>query len=65
MRVEPVDDELARQAGELLAATGSRDAVDAIVVASAARRRDDVVTSDRMDIASLAEHVPGVNVVRA
>jgi hypothetical protein len=65
MRIEPVDDELARQAGELLAATGSRDAVDAIVVASAARRRDDVVTSDRMDIASLAAHVPGVNVVRA
>ena len=65
MRVDPVDDDLARRAGELLAATSTRDAVDGIVVASAARRGDDVVTSDRVDIARLAAHVSGVNVVKA
>jgi predicted nucleic acid-binding protein len=65
MRVDPVDEDLARRAGELLAATGTRDAVDAIVVASAARRGDDVVTSDRVDIARLAAHVSDVSVVKA
>jgi predicted nucleic acid-binding protein len=63
--VEPVDEPLAREAGLLCAATGSRDAVDAIVVASAARHGGIVVTSDPQDIAQLAQHVTGVAIAVA
>lgn len=59
-RVEVTDDELARAAGELLAAAGTDDAVDAIVIAGAARRGDIVVTSDVDDLGRLAAHVKGV-----
>lgn len=59
-KVEPVDDELAREAGKLCGKAGTTDAVDAIVVASAARRRGTIVTSDRDDIARLARHTRGV-----
>lgn len=58
--VEPVDDDLARQAGELCAAAGTSDAVDAIVVASAARRASTIATSDLVDLARLAESAKGV-----
>lgn len=59
-RVEVTDNELARAAGELLAATGTDDAIDAIVIAGAARRGDIVVTSDVDDLGRLAAHVKGV-----
>jgi predicted nucleic acid-binding protein len=58
--VEAVDDDLARAAGVLCAKTGTRDVVDAIVVATAARRHGIVVTSDGDDISRLARHVRGV-----
>jgi hypothetical protein len=61
-RVEPVDERLAREAGALCGRVGTADAVDAIVVASAARRQEPVVTSDPNDIAHLAAHVDGVEV---
>lgn len=63
-RIEAVDSDLARRAGELCAAARTRDAVDAIVVASAARRRSTVVTSDVGDIARLAACTKGVGVHR-
>jgi hypothetical protein len=62
-RIEPTDDALARAAGQLCARADRHDAVDAIVVASAARRGDAVVTSDAGDIGALATHVEGVAVV--
>jgi hypothetical protein len=62
-RVEPVDERLARKAGALCGRAGTADAVDAIVVASAARRQEPVVTSDPADIALLAAHVDGVDVI--
>ena len=51
---------LAERAGELLATTGGSNAVDAMVVASAAQRGDIVVTSDPDDLRALAEAAPGV-----
>lgn len=60
--IEETDEAMARHAGELLAAAGVDDAVDAIVVASAARRRDVVWTSDPEDITALAAATPDVAV---
>jgi hypothetical protein len=62
-RKEDVDEELAKAAGALCAASKTDDAIDAIVVASAARRGDRVLTADPGDIARLADHVAGVRVV--
>jgi predicted nucleic acid-binding protein len=62
-RVEPVDERLAKAAGVLCGRTGTADVVDAIVVASAARRGDAVVTTDPDDITALATHAPGVSVI--
>lgn len=62
--VEPLDVGLARTAGELLGATGMKDAVDASVVASAARRGDVVLTSDAGDISKLAAALPHVVVLQ-
>jgi predicted nucleic acid-binding protein len=61
--IEPLDDRLARVAGEALAATGRSNAVDAIVMASAALRGDVVYTSDVGDLTALAEHFPSVRVL--
>lgn len=61
--VEPTTLDLARAAGELCAAAGTNDAVDAIVVASAARRGDTVWTSDPGDLEHLAAHVDDVTIV--
>ena len=60
--LEPLVPELAKQAGLLLARTGKSNAVDAIVIASAAQRGDLVVTGDRSDLAELAAEVDGVTV---
>lgn len=50
--VRPVDEAAARRAGELLAAAGTSDAVDALLVATA-RPGDSIVTSDPEDIGQL------------
>lgn len=61
-RIEVTDSDLARAAGELCAAAGSDDPVDAILVAGAARRHDVVLTTDRRDVAVLAAETEGVAV---
>jgi predicted nucleic acid-binding protein len=53
---------LAERAGELLAEAGGANAVDAIVVASAAQRGDIVVTGDPYDLRTLARTVRGVTI---
>jgi len=52
--VDVVDEVLARRAGELLAAAGGSATVDALVVASAARRGDLLLTADPDDMRPLA-----------
>jgi hypothetical protein len=51
--VEVLDEAAAKRSGELLAASRTSDAVDAIVVAGAVRRGDAIVTSDPDDIRRL------------
>lgn len=51
--VEPLDDLLARQAGQLCGVTGTRDVVDASVVLCARARNHGVVTSDPDDLRRL------------
>jgi predicted nucleic acid-binding protein len=63
LRVESVDTELARAAGEALALVRSASAVDALVMASAARRGDVVYTSDFEDLDRLRSHFRGVRVL--
>lgn len=60
--LEPLTPELAKRAGELLARTGRANAVDATVIASAAQRKDIVVTGDLGDLRELAAHAQGVSV---
>jgi predicted nucleic acid-binding protein len=60
--VEPLTDELARRAGELLARTGTSNTVDATVAVSAAQRGDIIVTSDPDDIQRFADDLPVVRV---
>jgi predicted nucleic acid-binding protein len=60
--VEPVDEVLARRAGELLGRTGTDDPVDAIVAQSAARRGDTVLTSDPSDMQRLADDLGTIRV---
>jgi predicted nucleic acid-binding protein len=63
VRVEPLDTSLAQAAGEALASLKGAGAVDAVVMASAARRGDIVYTSDVTDLEKLARHFPGVRVL--
>lgn len=51
--VEPLEEPLAREGGQLLARAGAADIVDASVVAGARARGDAVVTSDRSDLRRL------------
>ena len=60
--LEALTPELAQRAGELLAATGRSNAVDATVVASAALRGDIIPTGDTADLRELARLVRGVSV---
>jgi predicted nucleic acid-binding protein len=60
--VEPVTETLAELAGKALRATGGSNAVDAIVMASAAQRGDVVYTSDVDDLLDFAGVFPGVRV---
>ncbi|MEO7329757.1 MAG: PIN domain-containing protein [Minicystis sp.] len=61
--VEPLDDSLARAAGEAIAAVKGSTPIDAIVMASAAARGDRVLTSDPDDLRRLQAHFPNVRVV--
>lgn len=61
--VEPMDEDLAKAAGEALAAVKRATAVDAIVMASAARRGDVVYTSDFDDLSRLQSHFRSVRVL--
>jgi len=63
LRIDPVDAALARTAGEALAAVAGATAIDAIVMASAARRGDVVYTSDVADLVRLQRHFPAVRVL--
>jgi len=62
VRVESIDAELAELAGEAISAVRGSTAVDAIVMASAARRGDVVYTSDFDDLDGLRSYFPGVRV---
>jgi predicted nucleic acid-binding protein len=62
--IELPDERLARIAGVALAATRSSNAIDALVVASAAQRGDVVYTSDVGDLTRLAAHFPAVRIFR-
>lgn len=63
VRVEALHVELARTAGEALAAVKSASPVDAVVMASAALRGDVVYTSDVDDLERLRRHFPSVRVL--
>jgi len=63
LRVELVDAELAKAAGEALAVVRSASPVDALVMASAARRGDVVYTSDFEDLDRLRSQFPDVRVL--
>jgi hypothetical protein len=56
--VEVMTEESARLAGELCAVAGLSDVIDAAVVAGAARRRDDILTSDPRDLRAFAAALP-------
>lgn len=60
--IEPLSADLAQRAGERLAETRGSNAVDATVVASAARRGDLIVTGDAADLRRLAVSLRNVNV---
>lgn len=51
--------ELAMAAGMLCGRAGTDDPIDAIVVASAARRGDHIITTDPSDLRALAAAAPG------
>lgn len=60
--VEPVSAVLAELAGKALRATRGSNAIDAIVMASAAQRGDVVYTSDVEDLLDFADVFPDVRV---
>ena len=61
--VEPLTVQLAKVAGEALAAVKGATLVDAIVMASAASRGDLVLTSDVSDLEKLRKVFPSVRVL--
>ena len=63
VRVERTTTEVARLAGEALAAVPGATTIDAIVMASAARRGDLVYTSDFEDLESLRTYFPAVRLL--
>ncbi|MGH8907242.1 MAG: PIN domain-containing protein [Egibacteraceae bacterium] len=60
---DSIDDALAKRAGEALAATGRADTIDALVMASASRRGDRVLTGDFEDLTRFADCFPEVRVL--
>lgn len=65
VRVESLDTAVAQLAGEALAVVAGATTVDAIVMASAARRGDIVYTSDVADLVRLQAFFRGVRVLAA
>lgn len=63
VRVEDTTAALARLAGEALAAVTGASAIDALVMASAARRGDVVYTSDFTDLERLQAYFPTVRLL--
>ena len=63
--IEPTSEALARVAGAALRATGGDNAIDAIVMASAAQRGDVVYTSDAPDLQVLTRAFPEVRILGA
>ncbi|HUF71651.1 MAG TPA: PIN domain-containing protein [Gammaproteobacteria bacterium] len=63
--VEPTTEALARVAGAALKATAGRNAIDAIVMASAAQRGDVVYTSDVPDLEVFSRAFPEVRILGA
>jgi hypothetical protein len=63
VHVELLDTSLASLAGDALAAVDGATAIDAIVMASAARRGDPVYTSDVEDLSRLQTFFPSVRVL--
>jgi predicted nucleic acid-binding protein len=63
VRIEPMDDALAKAAGRALASVRSSTTIDAVVMASAARRGDTVYTSDVDDLERLTAYFPEVRVL--
>ena len=61
--IEPLSDDLARQAGEALGRVKGAGAIDGIVMCSAARRGDRVLTSDFDDLDRLRSCFPGVRLL--
>ena len=64
VEVEPLTSDLAKRAGEALAAVANATLVDAIVMASAASRGDLVYSSDIHDLERLGRYFPNVRVLR-
>ena len=62
VEVEALDDQRAREAGQLCGARGISDVIDASVVLCARRREHRIVTSDSADIRRLDPGVPVVSV---
>lgn len=62
--IDPLDEELAKTAGELCGKTKTADIVDATVVASAASRGDAILTSDPRDLRQLSSQTQGVTIIR-
>ena len=58
-RVEAMDEQLAKLTGELCGRARTADIVDACVIAGAARRGDDVLTTDPKDLVRLAAFASG------
>jgi predicted nucleic acid-binding protein len=61
--IEPLLPDLARVAGEAIAAVKGATVVDAVVMASAARRGDRVLTSDVDDLDRLRAFFPSVRLL--
>jgi hypothetical protein len=53
VEIVPLDEHLARSCGELCAAAGASDVIDASVVILARQRLDPIVTSDPNDLRRL------------
>lgn len=61
--VEPLTNDCAKLAGEAIASVAGATAIDAIVMASAAKRGDVVFTSDADDLERLRTFFPSVRVL--
>ncbi len=61
--IEPLDLELAQSVGETIAAVPGATVIDALVMASAARRGDVVYTTDVADLERLRVRFPNVRVL--